>query len=233
MLNTIERLRPTLRSSERKVADYVLAQPNRAIRTPLARLAAAAGVSQPTVIRFCRAIGCSGFQAFKLDLAQSLAVGPRYFHSRRGFGPAAPDLSADAAALAARINAARRVDIAAAAAADYAAAALTRTLLLARSIPCALIAAELLSQHAAQLYDDELLLLVAGGDPGAPLPATTLAAAAALLADSPRLAAQCATVMHLRNGDDGNGDPAARPLRHARQQLELLDALRPLLRPRR
>ena len=34
-------------------------------------LAAAAAVSEPTVVRFCRAIGCNGFQAFKLELAQT------------------------------------------------------------------------------------------------------------------------------------------------------------------
>jgi RpiR family carbohydrate utilization transcriptional regulator len=36
-------------------------------------LASAARVSEPTVVRFCRAIGCEGFQNFKLALAQSTA----------------------------------------------------------------------------------------------------------------------------------------------------------------
>jgi RpiR family carbohydrate utilization transcriptional regulator len=39
-------------------------------------LAAAAEVSEPTVVRFCRAIGCEGFQNFKLALAQSTAQNP-------------------------------------------------------------------------------------------------------------------------------------------------------------
>ena len=39
-------------------------------------LAAAAGVSEPTVIRFCRAIGCDGFQSFKLAVARSGAQNP-------------------------------------------------------------------------------------------------------------------------------------------------------------
>jgi RpiR family carbohydrate utilization transcriptional regulator len=39
-------------------------------------LAAAAKVSEPTVVRFCRAIDCEGFQNFKLALAQSTAQNP-------------------------------------------------------------------------------------------------------------------------------------------------------------
>lgn len=62
-----------LRRSERKVAQLVLAQPDRVIHMRIVDLAAAAEVSEPTVVRFCRAIGCQGFQSFKLTLAQALA----------------------------------------------------------------------------------------------------------------------------------------------------------------
>ena len=41
-------------------------------------LAQQAGVSEPTVVRFCRAVGCRGFQDFKLALAQQLASSPSY-----------------------------------------------------------------------------------------------------------------------------------------------------------
>ena len=61
----------TLRRSERKVAEWVLAQPQSVIHMRIVDLAAAAGVSEPTVVRFCRAIGCEGFQNFKLAVAQS------------------------------------------------------------------------------------------------------------------------------------------------------------------
>ena len=37
-----------------------------------------ADVSEPTVVRFCRAIGCKGFQDFKLSLAQQLAASPSF-----------------------------------------------------------------------------------------------------------------------------------------------------------
>ncbi|GHD34922.1 SIS domain-containing protein [Halioglobus pacificus] len=61
----------TLRRSERKVAEWVLAQPQSVIHMRIVDLAAAVGVSEPTVVRFCRAIGCEGFQNFKLAVAQS------------------------------------------------------------------------------------------------------------------------------------------------------------------
>ena len=38
-------------------------------------LASKSAVSEPTVIRFCRAIGFDGFQSFKLQLAQQLGLG--------------------------------------------------------------------------------------------------------------------------------------------------------------
>ena len=65
-----------LRRSERKVAELVLAKPEQVIHMRIVDLAAAAEVSEPTVVRFCRAIGCEGFQNFKLALAQSTAQNP-------------------------------------------------------------------------------------------------------------------------------------------------------------
>lgn len=65
-----------LRKSERKVAELVLNQPEQVIHMRIVDLAAKAEVSEPTVVRFCRAIGCAGFQAFKLSLAQHLAHSP-------------------------------------------------------------------------------------------------------------------------------------------------------------
>jgi len=67
-----------LRKSERKVAEFVLKQPLDVIRMRIVDLAQRAGVSEPTVVRFCRAVGCHGFQDFKLALAQQLASSPSY-----------------------------------------------------------------------------------------------------------------------------------------------------------
>ena len=65
----------SLRKSERKVADLVLADPRRIFGATLAQVAEYAEVSQPTVIRFCTGIGCGGFHEFKLQLAHTLALG--------------------------------------------------------------------------------------------------------------------------------------------------------------
>lgn len=81
ILEVIRQMLPTLRRSDRKVADIVMADPRRILGETVAGTAALADVSQPTVIRFAAAIGCSGYQDFKLRLAQSLALGTPATHS--------------------------------------------------------------------------------------------------------------------------------------------------------
>jgi len=82
--NILEAVRiryPGLRKSDRKVADVLLENPQRLMNATVAETAELAGVSQPTVIRFCSAIGCEGFQDLKIRLAQSLALGTPATHS--------------------------------------------------------------------------------------------------------------------------------------------------------
>lgn len=78
IINAIELHRSILRKSELKVADYILAQPDNVIHLRIVDLAQQAGVSEPTVVRFCRAIGCDGFQDFKLLLAQHVVNSPSF-----------------------------------------------------------------------------------------------------------------------------------------------------------
>ncbi len=73
----VEQLRP----SERKVAEVVLRDPARAMRLSMAAVADAAGVSEPTVMRFCTGLGFDGFQSFKYALAEALAIGIPVTHS--------------------------------------------------------------------------------------------------------------------------------------------------------
>ena len=70
-----------LRKSERKVADLVLANPQQVLAGTVAEVAKLADVSQPTVIRFCTAVGCGGFHDFRMRLAQSVALGIPATHS--------------------------------------------------------------------------------------------------------------------------------------------------------
>ena len=81
ILEIVRQALPDLRKSERKVANRVLADPSRILNAALAEAAALSDVSEPTVIRFCVAIGCSGYQEFKLRLAHSLALGTTATHS--------------------------------------------------------------------------------------------------------------------------------------------------------
>jgi RpiR family carbohydrate utilization transcriptional regulator len=81
LLDVIQALLPGLRQSERKVGETILRDPSWAIHASMAATARAAGVSEPTVMRFCAAIGCDSFQAFRLRLAQSLAFGVPATHS--------------------------------------------------------------------------------------------------------------------------------------------------------
>jgi len=78
LLKTISDALPTLRKSEQKVADFVLRQPHEVIHMRIVDLAAEAQVSEPTVVRFCRALHYDGFQDFKLTLAQVLATSPNF-----------------------------------------------------------------------------------------------------------------------------------------------------------
>jgi glucokinase len=73
ILSQIQRVRASLSPAEQRVADLVLKQPRSALNDPIASLAKAAEVSQPTVIRFCRSLGCKGLSDFKLRLASGLS----------------------------------------------------------------------------------------------------------------------------------------------------------------
>ncbi len=76
MLTQIKASLDQLSRSERKVAEFVLADASRVLSMSIARVAKEADVSEPTVNRFCRTFSATGFPDFKLRLAQSLASGP-------------------------------------------------------------------------------------------------------------------------------------------------------------
>lgn len=91
LLSRVRVVRPELRRSEQKVADFVLARPSEVVNSSITVLADRTQVSEPTIIRFCRALGCGGFQDFKLRLAGSLARGVPYVYT----GVDASDSTAD------------------------------------------------------------------------------------------------------------------------------------------
>jgi len=80
MLAKIRSARDGLRKSEQKVADVILQDPDASVQSSIQAIAAKSAVSEPTVIRFCRALDCVGFQQFKLRLAQDLASRGTFFY---------------------------------------------------------------------------------------------------------------------------------------------------------
>jgi RpiR family carbohydrate utilization transcriptional regulator len=70
-----------LNPSEAKVARYVMSTPDEIIHQSIATVAQESQVSEPTVMRFCRSLGCKGYQDFKLELAISLAGDTPYVHT--------------------------------------------------------------------------------------------------------------------------------------------------------
>ncbi|HUG62246.1 MAG TPA: MurR/RpiR family transcriptional regulator, partial [Methylomirabilota bacterium] len=64
--------------SDRRLAGIIIGDLDFASKGAIADIAARAGVSEPTVTRFCRSLGCEGVRDFKFRLAQALAVGGQY-----------------------------------------------------------------------------------------------------------------------------------------------------------
>ncbi|MCV0425630.1 MAG: MurR/RpiR family transcriptional regulator [Roseibium sp.] len=88
LISALERVDGQLAAREQRVADYVKANIDSISTMTIAELAGAADVSTPTVIRFCRSLGCDGFKEFKLRLAQNLAVSLQYIQADVGEEPA-------------------------------------------------------------------------------------------------------------------------------------------------
>lgn len=72
LLERVRQARGALTTAEQRVADLVLAQARSLLNDPIVDIARRAGVSQPTVVRFCRSLGCAGLSDFKLKLAAGL-----------------------------------------------------------------------------------------------------------------------------------------------------------------
>ncbi|MEP3278733.1 MAG: MurR/RpiR family transcriptional regulator [Stappiaceae bacterium] len=85
----------TFATQEQKVADYIKAHLEEISSMTIAELADHCSVSKPTVIRFCRTLGCEGFREFKLQLAQNLAVSLQYLTADPTTSPVDGDTAID------------------------------------------------------------------------------------------------------------------------------------------
>jgi len=64
--------------SDRRLASLVLSDLDFASKAAISEIAARVAVSEPTVTRFCRNLGCEGLRDFKFYLAQAIAIGGQY-----------------------------------------------------------------------------------------------------------------------------------------------------------
>jgi DNA-binding MurR/RpiR family transcriptional regulator len=78
LLSRLRAAKDELGPAERRVAEVALADLPFMAEAPIAEIARRAEVSEPTVVRFCRRLGCAGLRDFKLKLARNLAVGAQY-----------------------------------------------------------------------------------------------------------------------------------------------------------
>ena len=74
LLRLIEKNFSDLRKSEKKVANFAIEHSNELSQLKMAEAAEAIGVSEPSINRFCKALGFSGFSEFKNTLARQLAA---------------------------------------------------------------------------------------------------------------------------------------------------------------
>lgn len=63
-----------LTPSEQRIVDVIAEDPQKIIYASVAELSSMAGVSDPTVIRFCRKLGLDGYQELKLTLAREIVT---------------------------------------------------------------------------------------------------------------------------------------------------------------
>ena len=74
ILPRLQGMMDSMTRAEVRIAKRILASPNDVVRSSVRTVAADLGVSEPTILRFCRAIGCEGFKDLKFRLIQELAL---------------------------------------------------------------------------------------------------------------------------------------------------------------
>lgn len=71
---------PSLTKSEQRVALYITQNPQNAIFQSISELADCSNTSEATVVRTCKSLGFSSYQAFKVLLAQAIANPDQIIH---------------------------------------------------------------------------------------------------------------------------------------------------------
>ncbi|MEI9903458.1 MAG: MurR/RpiR family transcriptional regulator [Asticcacaulis sp.] len=93
ILTTIRDRAPHEGGVNLKIGEEILRDPASVVDVSIKSFANRIGVSEPSVIRYCRSIGCDGFKEFKKYLAQSLVLEQKF---NRAPSSAGSDASEDA-----------------------------------------------------------------------------------------------------------------------------------------
>ena len=72
VLDVIKEQYDLIFSAEKKVADFVLQNPQKAVECNVSELAKHSGVSDATIVRMCHHIGYTGYYQFRITLARDL-----------------------------------------------------------------------------------------------------------------------------------------------------------------
>ena len=75
VLRSVQQALESLSPTQRRVAEAVVASPHDVVEQTIGAVARRAEASEATVVRFCRQVGCEGFQDFKVKLARDLGTG--------------------------------------------------------------------------------------------------------------------------------------------------------------
>lgn len=97
LIDHMRQILPELNKAERRVAEAILIDIDAAAAMTTRDLSEKAQVSEPTIVRFARRMGASGFKDFKLRLTRDFATGRMFVMSE----PAG--LAADSAAIATQV----------------------------------------------------------------------------------------------------------------------------------
>lgn len=89
LFHTIREKMQSFSRVEKKIAQYLLANPEKIIHMTVAQLAKEAGTSEGSIINFANVLGFQGFSALKLEMAQSLSNREQIFSRKKiqGDGP--------------------------------------------------------------------------------------------------------------------------------------------------
>jgi RpiR family transcriptional regulator, carbohydrate utilization regulator len=75
LLVYLQGILPSLNPTERLIAEFVLADPERILSSSIAEIRNGSGASVGSIVGFCRTLGLKGFANFKIALARDLAQG--------------------------------------------------------------------------------------------------------------------------------------------------------------